>query len=114
MWNDIMIWCKALLAKVTNTVREEVVEAANEIVEEVTEDVREAISDKLKDETGSVDGEFVGVFLGFTLLFTMMAAWITHVVTCFNDGSWGFLIAGAIAAPVAWVHGLGIWFGWWV
>lgn len=45
------------------------------------------------------------VFLGF------FAAWITHVITCLQDASWGFLIAGAVFFPVAVVHGIGIWFG---
>lgn len=39
------------------------------------------------------------------------AAWITHVIHCFQADQWGFLIAGAIAAPVAVVHGIGLWFG---
>jgi hypothetical protein len=42
-----------------------------------------------------------------------IAAWITHVVVCIKATSWGFLIAGAIAFPVAWVHGTGIWFNLW-
>ena len=39
--------------------------------------------------------------------------WITHVVVCLKDTDWGFLIAGAIFFPVAWVHGTGVWFGLW-
>ena len=39
-----------------------------------------------------------------------MAAWLTHLIVCFSDGAWGFLIAGALAFPVAWVHGTWIWF----
>ena len=42
-----------------------------------------------------------------------LAAWITHLVVCFQHDPWGFLIAGAIFFPVAVVHGIGIWFGWW-
>lgn len=42
-----------------------------------------------------------------------IASWFTHVVTCFTEEAWGFLIAGAIAFPVAIVHGIGIWFGAW-
>ena len=38
------------------------------------------------------------------------AAWLTHIAVCFANGSWGFLIAGAIAFPVAWAHGTWIWF----
>lgn len=41
------------------------------------------------------------------------AAWLTHVFTCLADGEWGFLIAGALAFPIAIVHGIGIWFGFW-
>jgi len=32
---------------------------------------------------------------------------------CFTQGEWGFLIAGAIFAPVAVFHGWGIWLGLW-
>ena len=52
---------------------------------------------------------------GFICLLIVwgIAAWITHVVTCIQNSEWFFLIAGAIAVPVAWVHGTGIWFGVW-
>lgn len=51
----------------------------------------------------------------FQLLFgvALIAAWFTHVVTCFQDGNWGFLVAGALMFPIAIVHGIGIWFGAW-
>lgn len=42
-----------------------------------------------------------------------IAAWLTHVIVCIKSASWGFLIAGAIFAPVAVVHGTGAWFGAW-
>jgi hypothetical protein len=45
------------------------------------------------------------------LFITSGAAWLTHVVTCLSEGRWGFLIAGAIAFPIAIVHGIMIWFG---
>lgn len=41
------------------------------------------------------------------------ASWLTHIITCLSEGSWGFLIAGAIFFPVAIVHGVGVWFGAW-
>jgi hypothetical protein len=47
------------------------------------------------------------------LAITCVAAWLTHLTTCFTDERWGFLIAGAIFFPVAIVHGIGIWFGAW-
>ncbi len=40
-------------------------------------------------------------------------AWFTHLLVCFTDDRWGFLIAGALMFPVAIVHGVGIWFGFW-
>ena len=39
------------------------------------------------------------------------AAWLTHVVVCIKTASWLFLIAGAIAVPIAVIHGFGIWLG---
>ncbi len=39
------------------------------------------------------------------------SAWLTHVIVCLSDGRWGFLIAGAICFPIAIVHGIGLWFG---
>jgi hypothetical protein len=42
-----------------------------------------------------------------------LTAWATHVVVCLKTASWGFLIAGAIMAPVGMIHGVGIWFGAW-
>lgn len=40
-----------------------------------------------------------------------IAAWLTHVVTCLVAGKWGFLIAGAIFAPIGVIHGFMIWLG---
>ena len=38
---------------------------------------------------------------------------LDDVFVCFSDDRWGFLIAGAIMFPIAIVHGVGIWFGFW-
>ena len=40
----------------------------------------------------------------------LLAAWITHIVTCFATAAWGFLIAGAIFFPVGICHGIYLWF----
>tara|TARA_R110002126_G_scaffold4084_5_gene22087 strand:- start:214 stop:363 length:150 start_codon:yes stop_codon:yes gene_type:complete len=45
-----------------------------------------------------------------TLMFITVAAWFTHVIHCFNEESWGLLIAGAIMAPIAVINGIMIWF----
>ena len=41
----------------------------------------------------------------------VFAAWMTHIVVCLQTAAWGFLIAGAIVFPIAWIHGTGIWLG---
>ena len=43
----------------------------------------------------------------------IVAAWFTHLIVCFTEAAWGFLIAGAIFFPIAVVHGTGAWFGAW-
>ena len=50
---------------------------------------------------------------GLVLLAVSVAAWLQHLFTCFTEGAWGFLIAGALFFPVAIVHGVGNWFGLW-
>ena len=51
--------------------------------------------------------------IGPALIIWAICAWITHIVVCIKTAAWGFLVAGALLAPIAWVHGTGIWFGWW-
>ncbi len=46
------------------------------------------------------------------VLFTV-SSWLVHVGTCFVEGTWGFLIAGAVCFPVGIVHGAGVMFGLW-
>lgn len=50
---------------------------------------------------------------GLLFLLACIAAWLTHVVVCFQGNRWGFLIAGALFFPIAIIHGVGIWFGFW-
>ena len=57
--------------------------------------------------------DFIFGALGIALIVWALAAWITHLIVCFSDGLWGFLIAGALFFPVAIVHGTGVWFGAW-
>ena len=57
--------------------------------------------------------ELIGVLMWCVFVLVAFAAWVTHIVVCLKAGLWGFLIAGAIAAPIGWVHGVGYWFGAW-
>lgn len=49
--------------------------------------------------------------LAIPVWLAAIAAWFTHIVVCIKSGSWLLLIAGAIAAPVGIIHGIGIWIG---
>ena len=42
-----------------------------------------------------------------------VAAWLTHIFNCLQNGEWGFLIAGALFFPIAIIHGFGLWLGVW-
>jgi hypothetical protein len=67
----------------------------------------------MNKEIKKQDGNFTAVFLWFTFVLWMFASWLTHVIVCIQESEWGFLIAGAIFAPVGMIHGTGIWFGAW-
>jgi hypothetical protein len=57
-----------------------------------------------------------GIVLIATALIVFVggfAAWLTHIVNCFQDGEWGFLLVGALFFPLAVIHGIGIWLGLW-
>jgi hypothetical protein len=55
----------------------------------------------------------LGIWFLAVFVVTSISAWATHVITCIETQQWMFLIAGAIAAPVGIVHGVGIWLGVW-
>lgn len=46
-------------------------------------------------------------------IVAIVAPWINHIVYCFQSEKYLLLIAGAIVAPVGWIHGLGLWLGFW-
>lgn len=46
----------------------------------------------------------------FVIGAVLVSAWLNHIITCFSDGLWGFLIAGAIFFPVGIIHGFWLWF----
>jgi len=48
--------------------------------------------------------------MGWIIGLACLAAWITHLITCFADGLSGFLIAGALLFPLGILHGVYLWF----
>lgn len=58
------------------------------------------------------DGELMGCGV-ILFVFWVVVSWFTHIIHCFMNDQWGFLIAGAIVAPIGWIHGTGIWLGIW-
>lgn len=53
----------------------------------------------------------IGMLMALFFVVWLVASWLIHVIVCLKTASWGFLIAGAIVFPIAWIHGTGIWFG---
>lgn len=50
-----------------------------------------------------------------SLFFVVLAVapWVNHIVYCFQTEKYLLLIAGAIVVPVGWIHGFGLWLGFW-
>lgn len=65
---------------------------------------------RMRHEKGSADA---GGLAALAIVGGVIAAWLTHVVVCLKAGSWGFLVAGAIFAPIGVIHGVGVWIGAW-
>ena len=47
---------------------------------------------------------------GIGVLIMFIVAWFNHIFTCFSEGMWGFLIAGALISPIGILHGMWLWF----
>jgi len=56
------------------------------------------------------DKDYMGVIIVLLIAFVCFAGWVTHIITCFSEGLWGFLIAGAIFFPIGIFHGIWLWF----
>tara|TARA_R110000796_G_scaffold213795_1_gene329849 strand:- start:268 stop:429 length:162 start_codon:yes stop_codon:yes gene_type:complete len=52
----------------------------------------------------------MGIFIWLATVLVFAASWVTHIIHCFNEEAWGFLIAGALLVPVAVCHGVWLWF----
>jgi hypothetical protein len=53
-----------------------------------------------------------GPLIGVAMVLLTCGGWCQHLYTCYNEGSWEFLIVGAIVSPVGIVHGWITWLGW--
>jgi hypothetical protein len=47
--------------------------------------------------------------MGWIIGVLAVAAWLTHIFTCFSQELWGFLIAGALFFPIGILHGMYLW-----
>ncbi len=48
--------------------------------------------------------------MGWIIGLVCVFAWFNHIFTCFSEGLWGFLIAGALMFPIGIIHGVWLWF----
>jgi hypothetical protein len=60
--------------------------------------------------TGQTPKNFNKENMGYIIGLACFFAWLTHVFTCFAQGLWGFLVAGAIMFPIGILHGFYLWF----
>lgn len=49
--------------------------------------------------------------LGLFFFLAIPAGWVTHLIVAISAKAWLFMIVGALAAPVAVVHGWSVWLG---
>jgi hypothetical protein len=54
-------------------------------------------------------GRIMGNVIGIGIVIMSVLAWFNHIFTCFAEGMWGFLIAGAIFFPIGIFHGMWLW-----
>lgn len=64
----------------------------------------------MRAKTNEETDFYTGLFI-IAMALLSVAAWFTHIIVCLDEEKWGFLIGGAILVPIAVVHGVGIWFG---
>jgi len=67
--------------------------------------------DKQLPSTGETFAEGFGAILILAFWAACLGGWITHIIFCLSHNRWGFLIAGALAFPIAIIHGWLIWLG---
>lgn len=51
--------------------------------------------------------------MDLTLGIIAFAAWVTHIVYCFQVHEYVLLLVGTVVFPVGVIHGVGLWFGAW-
>lgn len=54
--------------------------------------------------------DLAGCFWLTLIAWVPVVAWCNHVLTCFQEEMWGFLIAGALFFPIGILHGMWLWF----
>lgn len=54
----------------------------------------------------------IGCLLWIAVIVIVIVGEVSHIVHCIHTEQWLLLFAGAIAVPVAVIHGWGLIFGW--
>lgn len=57
------------------------------------------------------------IFVSFLAGVIFFGPWVTHIVWCIQKAdetgsAIALLVVGTLIAPVGWLHGLCVWFGW--
>lgn len=57
-----------------------------------------------------MDSQFIVGIFKIIVGIGLFLSWLTHIFTCFAEGLWGFLLAGALMFPIGVFHGFNLWF----
>ena len=80
---------------------------------QIIPDAVDDLQGKRHREGGIKQSDRDGAVPGIALVLLTFAGWSQHLYTCFHEGHWEFLIAGAVMTPIGIINGWGIWFAWW-
>jgi hypothetical protein len=72
--------------------------------------IGESCPRRQRDTSAASKAHLQGNVMGYLIGLACFFAWLTHVFTCFAEGLWGFLIAGALLFPLGIFHGFYLWF----
>lgn len=59
----------------------------------------------------NIFSSLLAILIPLFMVVATLGAWLTHIIVCILENTWGFLIAGAIMFPIAIIHGWMIWLG---
>ena len=57
--------------------------------------------------------KFSKIALWVMIIPILSSPWITHTFYTYQSGDLKLFFIGSFIPPIGWIHGIGLWFGWW-